>query len=293
MKWKYSVEVTLILMFVMHCVDALKLTTKGVSSSPVFESFSNDSKVVQINKFEISVFVSSTLKIILACLKEKTFFIITILFLRYSKSLVAISSLSATTIASYWSILLGQVNNLTSIWIDTIALILLTSLGLVYIVDALKKIESEKKELALEVNKQVMLEAGMEEGFKTKDEKVLLRKSNFFNSHSFKILLLTFTLILLAELDERTQISNMFITTNSHKFMILLAALVAQTVAMLFALVIAEILRNLLTEKFLGIVCGALLIYFGLISIYMACVHNYIFMHKTWDNISAINSYKS
>jgi putative Ca2+/H+ antiporter (TMEM165/GDT1 family) len=250
-------------------------------------------------------------KIFSAAFLDRSFLITLVLCIKYHKqwAIIFISVLSTLFTISYinsFNIELGSLfytkSTNISAYIDVIDVFVFISVGLFMLIDGLKKEQKNEEdkmfEVQREVNKAIFRENEILADINKREGEIVdltfLKQENvnltkFFpkwNWDNVKIFSFASSLILLTELGEKSQINTVYISSKSDPIIVFFSIMFVQLILTIISIAIGSFLSNKISDRTLALVSGAMFIYFGLISLYMTCIHDYMLIHNAWKGLN-------
>jgi putative Ca2+/H+ antiporter (TMEM165/GDT1 family) len=249
--------------------------------------------------FEI---LSATGTIFVAGFGDKSFLITTVMATKYQKWMVLFSAITSLTLMGYISVQMGLTlpNYIPTYFIDIAAVLVFLIVGLKMIVDGLrmsKKMEQEKlEEITKEINKTILKENEILAEINKRESDIdtpSMEKNDKRISEALEVFVQTFTLIFLSELGDKSQISTIYLSANSDPHIIFGALTIAQLCLTIIAIFCGNIIADKISEKTLTLIAGSMFLAFGLISLYLTYINDYIIINKAWiDFLERHNSAK-
>ena len=235
--------------------------------------------------------VSSTKTIFTAGFLDKSFIITTIMSTKYPKLPVLFSAMSSLILMGYISVHLGLTFSiyLPAYWIDITSVLVFIFIGIKLKIDGIqmsrKKAEDNFANVQKEINKAILKENEILaeiHKLENKDE-----ETHSQIKESLEVFVKTFTLIFLSELGDKSQISTIYLNSNTDPLQIFYALIIAQFGLTLISITIGKIVAWNFSEKTLTLTAGLLFLAFGIISGYLTYINDYVIINKAWQNIVA------
>lgn len=239
------------------------------------ESLSNSNDILSV--------VSAGSTILVAGLGDKSFIITTIMATKYSKLLVFISASVALIIMGYLSVEMGLTipHYISSYWIDVTAVIVFLVMGLKMIVDGLKMSEDENNEKNIETFNEINSDSNNLAIIALKSANVQNEDNTDSIKESFNCVIQTFVLVFISEVGDKTQISTIYLSANYNSFIIFYSVSGAQILLTLLAVIAGSLVSGRISIKTLTVIAGAIFLAFGIISLFLLFMRNYVFISKS------------
>lgn len=242
---------------------------------------------------DIAEFITATGTIFVSGIGDKSFFITAVMATKYSKLFVFISAVSSLTLMGYISVQMGLTlpNYVSSYWIDITAVIIFIVIGLKMIIDGSKMNDKNEKdkleEVSREIDKEILKDKDNESVTLTdyiiKDSNNDEKNNTNSNMEAVKIFGQTFVLVFLSELGDKSQISTIYLSANSNPNIIFCAVVLAQILLTVIAIIGGKLIAERISEKTLNIIAGAMFLAFGVISLYITYINDYVIINKAWE----------
>ncbi len=293
---KLLIVLFLKMMFLINFTLSVKLSKEDGHNQGLAHNFfhfkstedsSSNSKIINKNKFyEVS---SATGTIFLAGFGDKSFLITTVLATKYSKLTVFISASSSLVLMGYVSVQMGLIlpDLVPTCWIDIIAVLIFLVLGTKILVDGLKmKSQSSLdmlNEVQREINKEILKENELLAEIKRQESEE--KQENSAIKETLETFVQTFTLIFLSELGDKSQISTIYLSSNSDPLLIFYSVCFAQILLTIIAVLGGHFVSGRVSEKTLTVVAGIMFLAFGIISLYLTYINDYVIINKAWNSL--------
>jgi putative Ca2+/H+ antiporter (TMEM165/GDT1 family) len=153
-----------------------------------------------------------------------------------------------------------------------------------------KKLEKERSVTLLdEINKEIY-----KDNWSRSTDLYQTNGQSYHNEFGFKNIredvdkfVLTFCLILLAEFGEKSQISTIYVDSNSNS--IFYCLIIAQVCLCLTSFMIGKLISVIkINQNKLKIISGSVFMSLGIISIFLLFINEYLFIKNVWQSILLI-----
>jgi putative Ca2+/H+ antiporter (TMEM165/GDT1 family) len=233
---------------------------------------------------ECNNLISATSTIFIAGFGDKSFLITAVMATKYNKNLVLLSATSSLILMGIISVQLGLAipKYVPTYWIDVIAIIIFLILGLKMILDGItinrQKLQENSDIISNTIIKEALKDSEASIG-SIKQEDLMPENKNEFKEN-LAIISQIFILIFSSELGDKSQISTIYLSSNYHVSIIYLAVIISQVVLTVIAIFFGRLIMGKISESNLTIIAGCLFIMFGLISLYLTYINDYLLIKK-------------
>lgn len=256
--------------------------------------FANCSKIKNENKSQTNTNLShnecyqafsATSTIFLAGLGDKSFLITTVMATKYNKNIVLISASTSLIIMGIISVQLGLTipKFIPLYWIDIIAIVLFLLIGIKMLFDGISmnynKMQEDTKIIGNTIIKEALKDSDASLS-SIKQEEIAIEEVNKGYKETIVIFFQIFFLIFTAELGDKSQISTIYLSSNFQVSIIYFAVIVSQVLLTILAVFCGRIIMGKISESNLTIIAGCLFIMFGLLSLYLTYIHDYLIIKK-------------
>jgi putative Ca2+/H+ antiporter (TMEM165/GDT1 family) len=178
-------------------------------------------------------------------------------------------------------------NYIPTYWIDIFAVLIFLIFGMKMLIDGLKMSQQMNLNKMAEVNKEINKEI-------FKENEILAQINKNENSDEIKnnmiketleVFVQTFTLVFLSELGDKSQISTIYLSANSDPMIIFSAVTTAQFLLTIIAVIGGTLISGKITERTLTIFAGIMFIAFGVISLYLTYINDFVIINKAWHSL--------
>jgi putative Ca2+/H+ antiporter (TMEM165/GDT1 family) len=257
-------------LFLIHNCVGIKLLHVGDTQI----GNKNELNITKENRSFVKI-MESISTIFLSGLFDRSFFITTLLALKYSKFIVILSATLALSTVGVISVLLGITINkyIDMMWIDFFSIFLFLLFGIKMIADGFKLNESDEimnmeEGQHLNMNEEEKINVNIKsQGVATepnsiKTNEILTTIQNFVNIYIF---------VFASEIGDRSQISTIYLTSNFDKTTVIISVVVAQFLITLLAVFGGIFIAQKISTKNLTIIAGATFVFFGIIALFLLC----------------------
>jgi putative Ca2+/H+ antiporter (TMEM165/GDT1 family) len=219
------------------------------------------------NKTTIKDYTETTSTLFFAGLFDRSFFVVAFMAFRYSRMNVFISATLALCSVGIISVFLGVeiTQNIPTIWIDTVAIVLFFAFGIKMIVDGLNM---GKQDEPIQIDEEHYL---MDNNSTDNSSRYIERRPAASTVAAWyrhlKTLVKIFVLIFAAELGDRSQIYMIYLTAEYEKAPVCFGVVVSQTLITLIAVLGGRYISTKISERTLTIFAGIIFITFGLFAL--------------------------
>jgi putative Ca2+/H+ antiporter (TMEM165/GDT1 family) len=224
---------------------------------------------------EMQMLIEAITTQFLSGLFDRSFFITTLMAIKYSKSIVLLAAGSSLTLVGVISVFLGVTINLyiSAIWIDIFSVVLFLFFGVRMVMEGLEIQEN---------NQQILQNLSVGD-----EEASLLKPScatpNPEQEHqisnqitvSFVVFWKIFFLIFASEIGDRSQITTIYLTNNFSKYTVLFAVVFSQNLLTVLAIFGGKMISNKISERNLTIIAGSTFIVFGIVALFLLISENF------------------
>jgi putative Ca2+/H+ antiporter (TMEM165/GDT1 family) len=170
-------------------------------------------------------------------------------------------------------------------WIDIVAVLIFFILGVKMLIEGIKmKSESESEmynQIQREINKEIIYE---NEILFDEEKNNLISKEKFSLKECLETFIQTFILIFLSELGDKSQISTIYLSSNSDPMLIFYSVCFAQILLSIIAVIGGTFVSGRISEKNMTLIAGILFLAFGLISMYLTYINDYVIINSAVKN---------
>jgi len=242
------------------------------------ETTSVSKKEINITKENRGIvkIIESITTIFFSGLFDRSFFITTLLALKYSKFIVIISATFALSTVGTISVLLGITINkyIDMMWIDFFSIFLFLVFGIKMIAEGFKMNENDGlinmddgQQLNMNDEEKLIVNAKSEESAgepKNKNINYLLTNIQIFTN--------IYIFVFASELGDRSQISTIYLTSNFDKMTVLISVVIGQFLITLLAVFGGVFISQKISTKNLTIIAGSTFVLFGIVALFLLCL---------------------
>jgi putative Ca2+/H+ antiporter (TMEM165/GDT1 family) len=182
---------------------------------------------------------------------------------------------------------------LPTYWIDIFAVLIFLFMGMKMLIEGIKMKSKSESEMFNKIQREINKEIIQENEPSYDEEKLnIMVKEKYNIKEGLEIFIQTFLLIFLSELGDKSQISTIYLSSNSDPKLIFCSVCIAQILLSVIAVIGGTFISDKISEKNLTIIAGILFLAFGLISMYLTYINDYVIINSTLRNYLKSN-YKS
>jgi putative Ca2+/H+ antiporter (TMEM165/GDT1 family) len=164
------------------------------------------------------------------------------------------------------------------------AIILFLGIGFKLIFDGIalnRKAQQEKSEI---ISNSIIKEALKDTEASTcsnNKEEIITEEKNELKAN-FLVFVQIFFLIFSAELGDKSQISTIYLSSNYHVSVVYIAVVLSQVILTIIAVFFGRLIMGKISESNLTLIAGCLFISFGLISLYLTYINDYMMIKNAF-----------
>jgi putative Ca2+/H+ antiporter (TMEM165/GDT1 family) len=241
------------------------------------ETQSINKNEITLTKENRSIFkiLESISTIFLSGLFDRSFFITTLLAIKYSKCLVIVAATAALSTVGMISVLLGITitKYIDMMWVDFFSIFLFLIFGIKMIAEGFKMSENDDAMRLEDGNHLNMAEEEKLVNIKsdTADAELNnIKKTNHFIV-SFQIFVNVFIFVFASEIGDRSQISTIYLSSNFDKMTVLISVVIGQFLITVLAVFGGIFIAQRISSKNLTIIAGSTFVLFGIFALFLLC----------------------